>query len=456
MNSTVVDSKESGIPWIGKIPDCWDVKTLKRTTYVKGRIGWQGLTSEEYKSTGEYVLVTGTDFYDGLIDWGSCAYVDKERYEEDPYIQLREEDLLITKDGTIGKVALVKGLTKPATLNSGVFVTRPLNSDYRQKFMYWVLISDIFPEFIEFSRVGTTIDHLYQKTFERFVYPVPSVCEQERITTYLDASCAALDAAVAAKRGQLAILEGLCKATIQLAVTKGLDEHAELRETDNPWMESVPVGWGLVSLKRLVEIQTGVTLGKQYETPLIERPYLRVANVQQGYLDLEEVTTVEVPPAVAKAVELQAGDVLMTEGGDLDKLGRGVLWNGEIDRCLHQNHIFAVRCFRHKLMPEFLSYLTSSQYGRDYFEATGKRTTNLASTNVTKVGRFPVPLPSVEEQERIVRFLDERIGEIQRTQRAIEKQIEILNAYRKSLIHECVTGKRRITAADLKQVGAHG
>jgi type I restriction enzyme, S subunit len=103
--------------------------------------------------------------------------------------------------------------------------------------------------------------------------------------------------------------------------------------------------------------------------------------------------------------------IALTEGGDLDKLGRGTVWKGEISPCLHQNHIFAIRCFRHKLLPHFLAYLTASQYGRDYFEATGKRTTNLASTNSTKVGLSPIPRPDVSEQQAICRYLDDKLGQ---------------------------------------------
>ena len=157
---------------------------------------------------------------------------------------------------------------------------------------------------------------------------------------------------------------------------------------------------------------------------------------------------------LAARFELRPNDVLMTEGGDLDKLGRGFLWNGEIAGCLHQNHIFALRCFRHKLLPMFLTYVTASRYGRDYFEATGTRTTNLASTNSTKVGEFPIPLPTVKEQERLVEYLDARLDQLRSTQSVIESQIDTLVAYRKSLIHECVTGQRRISEADVRQANA--
>ncbi len=283
----------------------------------------------------------------------------------------------------------------------------------------------------------------------------PTKKEQKRIAAYLDASCKAVDAAIDVKREQIENLDICRRSTITNAVTRGVDRDVSLRPTGNVWMDKVPAGWDLVALKRVAEIQTGLTLGKVYEGPLIERPYLRVANVQDGHLDLDEVSTIEVPASVAERVELRVNDVLMTEGGDLDKLGRGFLWNGEIEGCLHQNHIFAVRCLSHKLLPPFLTYLTSSQYGRDYFEATGKRTTNLASTNSTKVGMFPIPLPSPKEQGKIVEFLDGQLAQLKEIRSNLESQIEVLASYRKSLIHECVTGKRRITESELSQVQVH-
>ena len=262
-----------------------------------------------------------------------------------------------------------------------------------------------------------------------------------------------IDAAVAAKRRQLETLDALRKSTIQRAVTRGISPRVALESTGNAWMEQIPRGWKLVCLKRIAEIQGGLTLGKQYEGSLIERPYLRVGNVQDGHLDLEDVSVIELPASVAAGVELRPNDVLMTEGGDLDKLGRGHLWKGEIPGCLHQNHIFAVRCFLHKLKPMFLAYVTAAKYGRDYFEATGKKTTNLACTNANKVGEFPISLPPLPEQEAICAHLDEKLGEMNRIVTGIETQIATLTAYRKSLIHECVTGQRRISEADARRSG---
>jgi type I restriction enzyme S subunit len=356
-----------------------------------------------------------------------------------------------------GKGAFVGKLPTRYAFGSTEFhVLRPYHAAH-PKFLYYYTFNPVFRAYAAENMSGAAgqkrVSSRFLKDTRLFLPPRP---EQEQIAAYLDASCVAIDAAVAAKRRQLETLDVLRKAIIQRAVTRGLSESVVLETTGNVWMENVPQCWKLVCLKRIAEIQGGLTLGKQYEGSLIERPYLRVGNVQDGHLDLVDVSVIELPASVAARVELRPDDVLMTEGGDLDKLGRGHLWKGEIEGCLHQNHIFAVRCFRHKLMPMFLAYVTASKYGRDYFEATGKKTTNLACTNATKVGEFPIPLPPLEEQEAICTHLDDKLGEVKRIVAGIDSQITTLTAYRKSLIHECVTGQRRITESDLNQVKAHG
>ena len=148
--------KDSGVPWLGKIPAHWEVKRIKHTSYIKGRIGWKGLRSEEFIDEGPY-LITGTDLVNGQVVWESCYHVNEERYNEDPYIIVRENDLLITKDGTIGKTAIVRNFTAKATLNSGIFLVRPKNKNYIVDYLYWLLNSHVFTAFIDYSKVGSTI-----------------------------------------------------------------------------------------------------------------------------------------------------------------------------------------------------------------------------------------------------------------------------------------------------------
>jgi len=336
-----------------------------------------------------------------------------------------------------------------------ILAFRPFKVNSR--FLLYCFASRWFIEYCNALAYGAKMPRVSWPTqLAKFNIPLPPAKEQQLITDYLDASCAIIDKASNAKCSQLLTIDSLGKAFIQQAVTRGLLHNVKLIDTGNAWMEKIPQGWQLVSLKRLAKIQGGLTLGKQYTGTLVERPYLRVGNVQDGCLELSDVSKIEIPANEAAGVELQPGDVLMTEGGDLDKLGRGYLWDGQIPGCLHQNHIFAVRCLPYKLKPSFLAYLTSAKYGRDYFEATGKKTTNLANTNTTKVGQFPIPLPPLPEQENICAYLDRKIFEINGIKTIIEKQISTLLAYRRSLIHECVTGQRRVTEADVKKVREYG
>lgn len=355
-----------------------------------------------------------------------------------------------------GKGAYVTNLSTRYAFGSTEFhVLRP-SHEIDGRFLYYVTFNPTFRAWAEKNMHGAAGQQRVPARFLKYTHlTLPPFAEQKRIAAYLDASCAAIDRAVETKQKQLETLDTLRKSIITPAVLSGLNPDRPSQQIENPWLRQIPVGWKLVSLKRVSETQSGITLGKVYDGPIVERPYLRAANVQDGYLDLEKITTIELPESQVERYELQAGDVLMTEGGDLDKLGRGFLWEGQIDGCLHQNHVFAIRTIRRLLLPEFLNYLTSSQFGRDYFEATGKRTTNLASTNSTKVGLLPVPLPPLAEQREIVQHINQQLKKTSEIQSLIASQITTLTNYRKSLIHECVTGKRRISEADLAKVGAN-
>jgi len=192
---------------------------------------------------------------------------------------------------------------------------------------------------------------------------------------------------------------------------------------------NIPTEWRLVLLSEVASVQTGLAKGKAVNGRAVELPYLRVANVQDGHIDLREVKTICVAPKDIARYSLRPGDVLFTEGGDFDKLGRGAVWRGEIPICLHQNHVFAVRPSPDKLLPEFLSALSSSAYGRRYFLSSSKQTTNLASINSTQLKEFPIPLPSLAEQRKIAAILrtwDEAIEKLRALREAKQRQFRWL------------------------------
>ena len=161
-------------------PDDWIICNILENSTLKARIGWQGLTTAEYLERGDYHLVSGVDFKNGKIDWDKCFYVEKMRYDQDRNIQLKIGDVLVTKDGTIGKIAYVDKLPLPTTLNSGVFVIRPKNKDYNTQYVYYVFLSEFFKKFLNKLKAGSTISHLYQKDFASFDFILPPTIEEQK------------------------------------------------------------------------------------------------------------------------------------------------------------------------------------------------------------------------------------------------------------------------------------
>jgi len=444
--------------WSDGSPSEWKIDRLKDclASFVGGE--W-GDDPDSDADGQDLVVLRVADFSNGTVKHDDLTI----RRIKDSKIQQRlltNSSLLVEKSGGgenqwVGRVVYPGALPFEA-ICSNFIAKLEVASAQHAKFLNY-LFSALYDSNVNRPHVRQTtgIQNLALYHYLGVNVALPPLPEQKRITAYLDASCAAIDRAVATKQQQLETLDALRKSIITPAVLSGLSETRPMHETGNVWLSRIPTGWKLVALKRVSETQTGITLGKTYEPPLIERPYLRAANVQDGFLDLEKITMIEIPANLAARYELQTGDVLMTEGGDLDKLGRGFPWEGQISGCLHQNHVFAIRTNPRLLLPRFLAYVTASRYGRDYFEATGKRTTNLASTNSTKVDLFPIPLPSVEEQRFIVDHIDKKLDQAKQVDATITSQITTLTAYRKSLIHECVTGKRRISDADVAKVAAH-
>lgn len=170
---------------IGKIPEEWKMYSIGKDCSVKARIGWQGLTTSEYLQTGHYGLITSTDLIEGKVNWDTCVFVSEERYKQDTNIIVKNGDVLVSKDGTIGKVAVVSNLQYPTTLNSGVFVIRTKNEKITQEGLGLVFISPYFKDFIKRLTAGSTIVHLYQKDIVNFTFPIPTLPEQHHIASAL-------------------------------------------------------------------------------------------------------------------------------------------------------------------------------------------------------------------------------------------------------------------------------
>lgn len=190
-----------------------------------------------------------------------------------------------------------------------------------------------------------------------------------------------------------------------------LPSYPKYKDSGVPGLGDIPAHWSLTRLKHVAIVQTGIAKGKDNgDKETIEVPYLRVANVQDGYLKLEDVATIEISSDALARYRLQPGDVLMNEGGDFDKLGRGHVWEGQIEDCIHQNHVFAVRPI--SVDSEWLNRISGSDYAQFYFMVRSKQSTNLASISSTNLMELPLVIPPASEQKAILQFLNSEIGKI--------------------------------------------
>lgn len=433
--------KDSGIEWIGEIPEGWEIIPVKY------------LAKYNYDTLAESC---SPDFEFSYIDIGSVTYTDgitnyqNFKFKDAPSRARRivhSGDILVSTVRTyLRAVACVNEHRLPQIASTGFLVLQADISKIHPHFLMYSVLSDNFICKVEANSVGISYPAINASQIVHFKLPIPQLSEQFLLVTYLDRQCSEIDALLSKTLSSIEEYKKLKQAVITQAVTKGVRGEREMKDSGVAWIGEIPKEWRKTQLRHCATIKSGITLGKSYskDTVLIERPYLRVANVQGGYVDLNDLATIQVTPDEDLKYRLHSGDVLMTEGGDRDKLGRGCVWHGEIEPCLHQNHVFAVQTNETILLPEFLEYLTASDVGRSYFDVTAIKTTNLACTSSSKVLAFTIPLPPIEEQIEIVSFIKERSLELNKLIMKKGLLVQELESYKKSLIYEVVTGKREV------------
>lgn len=433
--------KESGLPWLGQVPGHWETRPVFGA-FVPNRERNHGMKEKTVLSLSYgRIVIKPAEKLHGLVPETFETY----QIVNPGDIVLRTTDL--QNDHTSVRVGMVRdrGIITSAYL--ALRTTLGVNPEFGFQFLnVWDASKAIYGH-------GSGLrQNLYFSHFKRMPVEVPPPDEQVVIVRFLDWANGRLERAIRAKRKVIALLNEQKQAIIHRAVTRGLDPSVPLKSSGIPWLGDIQQHWEVMPLKGVCEIQSGITLGKDYTgQALREFPYLRVANVQAGHVNLSVVKTIRVTKTEGDRCMLQSGDVLMTEGGDLDKLGRGCVWNGQVSPCLHQNHVFAVRPNQSRLDPRFLSALMGTTYARAYFQSTAKQTTNLAATNKTKLGMFKVLLPTVDEQRRILSKLDAELRPVNTAASRLEREVELLREYRTRLVSDVVTGKLdvRQTAAGL-------
>ena len=424
------EMKDSRADWIGKIPATWDVSKIG-TLYTQRN---EKVSDKDYPPLS--VTMKGI-----LPQLATAAKTD----DGDNRKLVRVGDFAInSRSDRRGSCGISPYDGSVSLINTILVSRKKMHPGYYD----WLFHTTLFAD--EFYKWGHGIvDDLWTTRWQemkRILVPVPPYETQSAIAAYLDTQCAKIDEIIAQAKASIEDYKQWKASIIYEAVTKGLDPNVEMKDSGIEWVGNVPAHWRVTKIKNFVSLRSGITLGKQYppDAQLVSRPYLRVANVKAEHVDLQDVATIMVTIEEAEKYALKPGELLMTEGGDRDKLGRGTIWHGEIPGCLHQNHVFAVQVDEKYMLTKFLDYLTASPVGREYFDLTAKKTTNLASTNATTILQFSVPIPPLTEQEKIITILDRNTATINEVIAEKETLVSDLESYKKSLIYEVVTGKRRV------------
>ena len=429
--------KESGIDWIGKIPQEWDISKIKFTTQLNGRIGWQGLTSAEYKEEGPY-LITGTDFHNGTINFETAVHIDEKRWSEASQIQVENGDLLITKDGTVGKVAIISGLDDKASLNSGVLRIQTIN-EIDRKFLYYVLLSDEFWMWFNYTNSGaSTILHLYQNVFDEFTFTFPQKNEQQKIADFLDKKTAQLDKVKALLEEQIQKLKDYRASLIYETVTKGLDKNLPMKDSGIDWIGQVPQGWGVGKVKYFSQISAGATPDRNnslFWNGNIN--WMSSGEVNQGIVKHTSETITDLALKRTSTKLLPNGTVMLALNGQGKTKGTAAVLAIESA----SNQSLASFIVDNQILNNMYLYYF---FVANYYNIRGLKGEDRDGLNLQLVSNIVIPLFEIEEQQKIVDFLDKKTVQIDQLIQIKNQQIENINKQRQTLIYDYVTGKRRV------------
>ena len=407
------------------LPDGWTWARLEDLVAAEPRAITDGpfgskLKTAHYTDTGPRVIRL-QNIGDGVFRHED-AHVSEEHYMSLIQHSVREGDLVVASLGeTLPRACLVPRWVPPAIVKADCIRVR-LHPDLDSSYINFALQRPSLRHQTATQIKGVGRPRLGLKGIRNLAVPVAPLSEQQQVVAAIEEHFSRLDAADTALTAAQRRLDALRRSAA-----------AEL--FDRP-------DWSWTTLGEIAELKGGVTKDSKREADpgYVEYPYLRVANVQRGFFDLAAVTTIRADRHKAEKLVLQHGDILFNEGGDRDKLGRGWVWEGQIENCIHQNHVFRARLTNGGFDPYFIS-MHANTWGQRWFETHGKQTTNLASINLATLRTFPVPAPSLDEQRAVVAELQSIMSRGDRLRTDINQAVLHSKTLRRSILSTAFSGQ---------------
>ena len=387
--------------------DDWEQRKLSTIATMHARIGWQNLRTSEFLDSGDYYLITGTDFNDGKIDFKTCHFVAKERYVQDKNIQIKNGSILITKDGTLGKVAYVEGLDKPATLNAGVFNITIVDKNFENKYLFQYLKAPFLMDYVEKKATGGTIKHLNQNILVDFPIVHPSYNEQTKIGAFFSK----LDALITLHQRKYEKLKNIKKSMLEKMFPKNGNKIPEIR------FKGFTDDWEQRKFKNTVQIERGGS-PRPIEDFVTNSEnglnWIKIGDAPSMGKYITKTAEKIKPEGLSKTREVHPGDLILS-----NSMSFGRPYIMAINGCIHDGWLL-IRNDKNLYDLQFLCHLLGSENMLHQYKsfAAGSTVNNL---NKDLVGNTTVSFPKKAEQSKLGALFDSLDNLITLHQRKYEK-----------------------------------
>jgi len=429
--------KDSGIAWIGEIPEHWKIIDLKYLSDIRGRIGFRGYTVSDLVSEGEGAFVIGGKHINQcVLNMEYPDYISWDKYYESPEIMVSKGDIVMAQRGTLGKVAIIEYDINEATINPSLVLIK--NIKCQGKFLYYYLNSESTLTLISILNTATAVPMISQNQIENMPIPIPSSIEQQSIATYLDQKCGEIDELITLQEEMITKLQSYKQSVITEAVTKGLDKNVPLKDSGIEWIGEMPKHWNICKLKNIFLLSTGTT-PKDFDQTSEED------NLINWYTPSDILDSCnDLFSSQRKLSEkvIYANKISLFPIGTLLYVGIGASAGkvGYANENGYSNQqitgLIPLNCYS-RFYFYYLSALKDKIRDNAFF-------TTLPIINNAYLGQELIPFPTLSEQQSIANYLDQKCSEIDELISIKQQKIEKLKDYKKSLIFECVTGKRKV------------
>lgn len=440
--------KDSGIEWLGEIPEHWKVDRIKdKTTNIIGGDWGDDPTSDK---DGKVVIVLRVaDLDDLYFSYDDPTY----RKISDTSWKSRNIDdrtLLIEKSGggekqNVGRVGLPKDLSEEAICSNFMALIK-LKKTVDKRFVNYTF-SNLYNNDLNYPYVQQTtgIQNLNVGYYLTTKIPLPPLPEQKAIADYLDTACQKIDRVIELKEKQIEKIEKMNNSIITKAVFHGLDPNISYKIVNEQWLDRIPEHWRLRKLKRIFEgMDYGISESTSSEGTY---PVLKMGNIVNGEI---AYTKIEYVDSVSPDLILKNNDLLFNRTNSHDQVAKvGLFKKGKMDNVTFASYLVRLRCNQFS-NPKYLNYALNTDLFLGLARKLAIPSVQQANLNPTRYGNIAVPVPPIKEQEEIVEYLDETVSKTKKLQVKVASQIDKLKNYSKSLIHECVTGKKRVYEGDIQ------